>query len=111
MLDGPDTTVIPTIDSSDAALAVAAAVAMAPAGAYEVTDGSGRTQGELSDALVLGFGHKMQPLYDARWGNGRLLGSTRYAHSTEFSEAVGWVPRFPDPVVRFEELARARSRG
>ena len=49
MLDGPDTTVIPTIDSSDAALAVAAAVAMAPAGAYEVTDGSGRTQGGLSD--------------------------------------------------------------
>jgi len=107
LLDGPVGAFVPTVEISDAATAAVAALDMPP-GSYDVTDRVPRAQWELSDALAAGLERPLFPLYDPRWGYGRLLGASPPLRGTAFAAAADWRPVHPDAAVRFYGLGRER---
>jgi hypothetical protein len=110
LLDGPSGAFVPIIEGRDAAAAVIAALRV-PAGVYHVTDGYPRTQGQLAKAIELGFGNVLHPLYDPRWGLGRIFGESRYLDGARFPRAGNWAPRVPDACDQLARLCRARRAG
>jgi hypothetical protein len=106
LLDGPPGTRVPTVETSDAASAVVAALT-APAGVYYVTDGAPRTQRELGEAIAAAAGRDLHPLNDGGRRHGELLGCARPADGAEFRAVTGWRPRFPDAAERLSQLCQA----
>ena len=84
---------LPTVWLDDAGAAVAAAVAAAPAGTYNVTDSDPPTRGEVDLALGAVVGRQLRPAFDAVPPALEPVARSLRVSSRRLRAATGWGPR------------------